>query len=282
MWTHVLQFEFAAELGDEQFCTHEARLKASRYGVIRFMFDRLRLQHRLRTLAFDDFVEVVGDYTNSFALCRHYYYEGGLGPAEPLPADATTLDRQQSDAEVVLSMMLSAVVALAARATVTKELLDRWAAGAANAGLSAIVAPWLEFVTALFVDNTITAKVAMGDQSLPWTWQAVASISVAIDSTTRPAELLTVHHYWTSLLPKTGNGQFVLAEIEHLVTSGWRRLSEQGFLLRTPAVTVPALLRACASASSGWRKISEVLSAACDAVPAAVPNEFRERFRQMK
>jgi hypothetical protein len=236
----------------------------------------------LRNLVFDDFVEVAGNFSDSFALCRIHYKDGSLGPADPLPADAMAPDRQQHDAEGVLSMMLSAVVALAARATVTKELVDRWTAGAANASLSAIVAPWLEFVTALFVDNTMNAKAAMGDQSLPWTWQAVASIRVAIDSATRPAELLTVHHYWTSLLPQTSTGQFVLTEIEHLVTSGWRRLAEQGFLLRAPAITIPALLQACASASSGWRKIGEVLSTACDAVPAAVPIEFRERFQKMK
>jgi tetratricopeptide (TPR) repeat protein len=281
MWTHILQFEFAAELGDEQFRTHEAGLKASRYGVIRYIFDRLRLQHRLRNLAFDDFVEVVGDHTDSFALCRHYYKEGGLGPADPLPADATAPDRQQSDAEVVLSMMLTAIVALAARASVTKERLDQWKADVANAGLSDIVAPWLAFATAVFIDNTIKAEVAMRDQSPPWTWQAVASIRVAIDDTTRPAELMTVHWFWTSVLPNTGTGLYVLAEVEQLVTRGWLRLSELGFLLRAPAVTVPALLQACASASSGWRKIGEVLSAACDAVPAAVPSEFREKFRQM-
>jgi hypothetical protein len=281
MWTHVLQFEFAAELGDEQFRPHEAGLKASRYGVIRFTFDRLRLQRRLRYLAFDDLVEVVGDCTDSFALCRHYYKEGGLGPADPLPAVATMPDRQQSDAEAVLSMMLSAVVALAARATMTKEGLDQWKVGAANAGLSDIVGPWLAFVAALY-DGTIKADAAIRDQSIPWTWQMVASIMVAIDNATRPAELLSVHEYWTSVLPNTATGLYVLAEIEQLVTRGWLRLSERRFLLRAPAVTVPALLQACASASSGWRKIGEVLSAACDAVPAAVPKEFRERFRQLK
>jgi hypothetical protein len=282
MWVHILQFEFVAELGDEQFRTHEARLKASRYGIMRFAFDRLQLQHRLRNLAFDDFMEVVGDWTDSLALCRRYYKEGDLGPADPLPADATAPSRQQADAEAVLNMMLNAVVALAARAMVTKEVLDRWTTGAATAGLSAIVAPWLAFVMALFVETTMDAEVAMWDRSLPWTWQAAASIRIAIDPTKRPAELLTVHHYWATLLPKTGNGLFVLPEIEQLVTSTWRRLAEQGFLLRAPLVTTPVLLQACASTSSGWRKIGEVLIAVCDAVPAAVPNEFRERFQQMK
>jgi hypothetical protein len=57
MWTHVLQFEFAAELGNEQFRAHETRLETLRFGIIRFTFDRLRLQYRLRNLVFDDFVE---------------------------------------------------------------------------------------------------------------------------------------------------------------------------------------------------------------------------------
>src|SRR5690348_10338266 len=91
-------------------------------------------------------------------------------------------------------------------------------------------------------------------------------------------ELLTVHQYWTSVLPNAGTRLYVLDDIECLVTDEWRRLAEQGFLLRAPAVTAPALLQACASPSGGWRKISEVLCAVSDAAPAAVPNEFRERF----
>ena len=160
MWTHILQFEFAAKLGDEQFRAHQNQLKTSRYGIIRFAVDRLRLHRRLSDLAFEDFVEVVGDYTDSFALCRQYYKEGGLGPADPLPSAATTPDRAQSDSEVVLSMMLSAVIALAARAAVTKKELDRWERGAANAGLSDIVAPWLAFVTSLFIDNTASLSAS--------------------------------------------------------------------------------------------------------------------------
>jgi hypothetical protein len=252
------------------------------FPVIRFSFDRLRLQYRLRNLAFADFMEVVGDYTESLALCRHHYKEGGLGPADPLPADVAAPDRQQPDAEVVFITMLNAVFVVASRATLTKELLDQWATGAANAGLSAIVAPWLEFVTALFIGNSISTETAMRDQSLPWTWQAAASIRVAVENSTRPAELLTVHYYWTNVLPSAAAGLYVLAEIEQLVTRGWLRLSEQRFLLRTPAVTVPGLLQACASTSSGWRKIGEVLNAACDVVPATVPKEFRERFRQLR
>jgi hypothetical protein len=281
MWAHILEFEFVAKLGDEQFRAHEAQLKASRYGLIRFTFNKLRLQRRLRGLALDDYAEVVADWTESFVLCRRYYKENGLGPADPLPTDAKMPDRQGLDVELVLGGMLNAVFAVAARGTITKEGLDRWTASAARAGISAIVAPWLAFVAALFLDNTINTEAALHDTSRAWPWQAVASIRVAIDATTQPAELLTIHHYWTKVLPQAAAGLFVLADIEHLVTSAWLRLSENRFLLRTPALTVPVLQEACTSASTGWHKIGEVLTAACDAVPASIPVELREGFRKL-
>jgi hypothetical protein len=282
MWGNLLEFEFAAGLGDEQFNAHEAQLKASRYGLIRFTFYQLRLRRRLQSMMLDDFIEVVGDYAESFALCRLYYKGNGLGPADPLPVDVGAVDRQHLDEEFVLIGMLNAIFILAARGAVTARVLKQWTASAERAGLSAIFAPWLEFVDALFVSNTLNAETSVRDPSLAWHWQAVASIRVAIDDATRPPELLTIHDYWTNVLPKAANGLFVLAEIEHLVTSAWLRQSERRFRLRAPAVTVPTLLKACASASTGWRKIGEVLSAACDVVPATIPSEFRERFRDLK
>jgi hypothetical protein len=84
------------------------------------------------------------------------------------------------------------------------------------------------------------------------------------------------------LLSRAGTDLLVLPDVENLVTSAWLRLSENSFLLRAPAVTVPVLRSACASASTGWRKIGEVLTAACDAVPAPVPVEIRERFRKLR
>jgi hypothetical protein len=282
MWAYVLEFEFVAELGDEQFRAHEAQLKTSRYGPIRFNFDRLRVQHRLRSMTLNDFVEIVGDYAEAFALWQHYYKENSLGPADPLPADIGAVNSQQFNAELVLTGMLNAIFILAARGAVTTEVLEEWTASAERVGLSVILTPWLKFVEALFISNTMNAETIVRDQSLTWPWQAVASVRVAIDSATRPAELLTIHAYWANVLTKVTIGLFVLAEIEHLVTSAWQRLSEQRFLLRLPTVTVPALLQACASASKGWRKIGEVLIAACDAVPATVPSEFQERFRELK
>jgi len=161
-------------------------------------------------------------------------------------------------------------------------VIEQWNVSAASAGLSAVVEPWLVFVAGLFIDNAINAEVAVRDASRIWPYQAVASIRVAIDGATRPAQLLTIHGYWANVLPRAATGLLVLADIENLVTNAWLRLSENSFLLRAPAVTVPILREACASASTGWRKIGAVLTAGCDAVPVSVPVELRERFRKLR
>ena len=178
-----------------------------------------------------------------------------------------------------MSVMLNVVFALAARGTLTKKLVEQWTASAANVGLSPIVEPWLIFVSGLFVDNVIVPEVAVRDTSRAWPYQARR---VATGDAMRPAELLTIHGYWADVLPRAAVGLLVLPDIENLVTSAWLRLSENCFLLRAPAVTVPVLRGACASASTGWRKIGEVLIAACDAVPAPVPVEFRERLHRLR
>jgi hypothetical protein len=282
MWAHLLEFEFVAELGDEQFRRHESRLKHCRYGLFRRSFDRLRLRHRLRTLDLDDFVEVVRDWIVSDALCRQYYCnENPLDPADPLPVDAVTPDRLEVEGKLALSVMLNAVFALAARGTLSRDLIEQWTASSDMAGLSAIVEPWLVFISELFIDNAIRAEVAVHDTSRAWPYQAAASIRVAIDGATRPTELLAIHGYWIDVLSRAGVDVLVLGDIENLVTKAWLRLSENSFLLRAPAATAPALQEACASTSTGWRKIGEVLTAACDAVPASVPVQLRERFRKL-
>ena len=145
MWVQLLEFEFVAGLGDEQFRAHEEHLKASIYGVVRLSFNQLRLQLRLRNAALEDLVEVVGDWAESFTLCRLYYKDGGLEAADPLPADAMAVNRGQLDIELILCGMLNGIFVRAAREGVTEQILALWTASAARAGLSAALAPWLIF-----------------------------------------------------------------------------------------------------------------------------------------
>jgi tetratricopeptide (TPR) repeat protein len=281
MWVHLLEFEFFASCGDSLFLEHEVRLSASPYGLIRFSFDRLRMRYRLRNLAFHDFVEVVGHYAETLALCRRYYYEGGLQFSEPLPTDAAASSVPDMDTEFVLVGMLNAVIALSARGSVTRELTDRWRANVALVGQYPVVKSWLDFVDALFVDQTLDARAEMRDASRPWPFQGAASVRYSIDDAPSPAGLLTAHDYWTTVIPKSDCQAFVMPDIELMVTRAWISMSDQPFLLRAPSTTVPALRQACSGPSRGWRKVGEVLMAACNAVSGSVPGDMRDKIQKL-
>jgi hypothetical protein len=185
------------------------------------------------------------------------------------------------DTEFVLVGMLSALFALAARGSMTRDTLDWWRAGAVSAGLSSSLGPWLDLVDALFVSHTLNAESAMRDTSLPWPFQAAASIRYAIDEQASPAGLLTTHDYWANAIPKSDSQTFALPDVELIVARAWLSMADRPFLLRAPASTVPALRRACSGSSTGWRKIGEILMAASDAVPSRVPPDMRERFQKL-
>lgn len=281
MWVHLLEFEFFANVGDRQFLKHEARLSASRYGLVRFSFDRLRVRHRVRNLAFHDFVEVVEHYAETLALCRRYYHEGALQVADPLPADAAASAAQGPDVEFVLVGMLNAVFALAARGAITRELIDQWRASATLGGPSTVLESWLDFVDALFVSQRLNASAEMRDASRAWQLQAAASIRYSIDDGASPAGLLTTHDYWANVIPRSDCQTFALSDIEILVMRGWISICDRPMLLRAPATTVPALRQACSGPSRGWRKIGEVLTAACNAVSGSIPEDMRERIQKL-
>jgi hypothetical protein len=62
----------------------------------------------------------------------------------------------------------------------------------------------------------------------------------------------------------------------------WLKIAAQGFRLRNPAVTVPALRAACANVLTPWPKIGTILLAAADAMPASVPAEMIASFRKLQ
>jgi hypothetical protein len=281
MWAYLTEFEIAADVGDDVFRKTEARLVGSPYGLVRVSFDFTRVRQRVKYLLLDDLVEVAVALAEATEICRRYYRDGGLGRADPLPADATMPATNELSADFVLAVLVSGMFALAARGKVTAELIERWRAAGRQLSLVSAVTDWIDLAESLFVTHTIDAQVIMYNRSLRWDEQVLATLLVATDDAAGPSELLTAHVCWANTLPQLGTTFCPTDDIERIVTSGWLRLCERPFLLRTPVLSVPELKRACASAAHGWRKVGEILSAGLQAVPAAVPESMRETVRRL-
>lgn len=271
-----------AGLGDAVFRRCEPELTKTPYMLIRMSFGTVRLRQRLNTLTLGDLVEVAADWAEALELCRIYFGPSGLDGAEPLPADAPPFDRSRLNGELILTVMVNAVFALAARRPITAGDIDIWRHDAARAGVETQLAPWLDFAAKVLVDRSINGAVVMRSAGIDWTWGLVATLQVANDPNVSPTELMTVHAHWIRAFQQMQSGLFVLADVEALVSRAWLDIAEQGFRLRNPSVTVPALKAACAATLAPWPKIGGILLAAADAVSASVPLEMIDAFRRLQ
>jgi hypothetical protein len=254
-------------------------LVSSPFGLVRANFGFFRVKHRLAHLLLDDLVEVGVSLAGATEIYRRYYQAGQLGGADPLPSDAAMPTVTELSTDTILSVLMCGMFAAAARASVTAELLEKWRSSAAGMGLSPKLVAWIDLAQSLFIAGSVDGQTAMRDASLGWEGQVLATLRVATDDATRPAELLTAHVCWVNTLRNIGKSFLPADDIEHLVTVSWQRLSECTFLLRMPSTTVLDLKRACASLEHGWRKIGEVLAAAQYVVPGTVPQTMRDAIR---
>lgn len=280
LWLHLAEFEVEADLGSAVFRRCEAELSTTPYALFRVSFGVVRIRQRLRSLALDDLVDVAAEWAEGLELARTHFGRGGLNAVDQLPADTPLFDRAQLNGELIGTVLVNAIFALAARRPMSPRDIAAWREGAARAGVAAQVTPWLDFTEKVLVHRSINGAIAMRS-GLDWTFGLVATLQVATDPTVTPTDLMTVHGYWVGAFEKARSGIFVVEDIEALVSRTWLHMADQAFRLRNPRVTVPPLKAACASTARPWPKIGGILIAAADAVPASVPREMVAAFRRL-
>lgn len=281
LWLHLAEFEVGADLGDAVFRQCEAKLSTTPYVPFRVWFGVVRIRQRLRSLAFDDLVDVAADWAEALELARIHFGAGGRDAVDQLPADAPPVDRSQLNVDLIRTALVNAVFALAARRPLTATDIEAWRDGATRSGVSMQIEPWLDFTSKVLVDRSINGAIAMRSAGTDWTVGLVATIQVATDPAVSPTDLMTVHAYWINTFEQARSGIFVATDVEALVSRAWLRMADQAFRLRNPAVTVPPLKSACTSTSMPWPKIGSILLAAVDAIPASVPAEMVAAFRRL-
>jgi hypothetical protein len=84
-------------------------------------------------------------------------------------------------------------------------------------GLSPELVDWIDLAQSLFIAGWVDGQTAMRDASLGWEGQVLATLRVATDDATRPAELLAAHICWVNTLRNIGKSFLPADDIEHLV-----------------------------------------------------------------
>ena len=155
LWLHLAEFEVEADLGDAAFRRCEAELTTTPYVVFRVSFGVVRIRQRLRTLALDDLVDVAADWAEALELARTHLGPRELDAVDQLPAGTPPVDRSLLNIELIRTVLINAVFALAARRPLTATDIEAWRHGATRSGVATQLKPWLDFTSKVLVDRHV-------------------------------------------------------------------------------------------------------------------------------
>ena len=163
-----------------------------------------------------------------------------------------------------------------------QQALEQWRTGSFSSEVTRAIAPFLDCASRIMkMSNRETLQV-MFDRSGGWLNQTFAALNLVIDDQTEINALFLAQ---TLLFPHVRArffGNEACDSMAKTVSSQWQNVTRLPALLRTPAVTVPAILRACHSSLRSERKIADIFLAAAGAITMAIPPQTLQEWRKLR
>lgn len=271
-WLHLARVEYKYNAGDSIFRRFEEESNKLSITAVKFQVEHLRLLYSLRKF----------DLTSLVHNCAVFagIMKAGPSASESAPAPLSF------DTHLLISLLFAALVKLVNLGRYDDAPVKQWRADAKSYNaLDSLLETWFDFVewgTKAGEDEilNIMKDPKQGSEARP-----VAALIVSARDYLVPEDrfvansiILNAAHVYSSLW-----GQEIESAIEELIVNGWlNTIKEQRFALSSPAVSVPAISKACQDASTkGLRKAFRVLLAAQDSVRNRLPEDLIMKFKHV-
>lgn len=281
-WMHLVTLEMQAGEGVSIYSALRSRLTNSAYAGVRMQMADLEARRGFKCADLRDIVKNVTALLRALAVLRKAH-DVDAKMWEPDRSDLATAQPDAAIFEETLRMYCGvALFVLAARGSISADLIRHWKQTAVDERLDPNVVKWFDFLIDLCESGLPNAKAVMGDNQRTGIDHAIAGIFVATNDGSTPDEVLAAH-----LTCITGIAMAVpkklMPFLEHdmsaVMERDWRRLAVRRFQLRSPATTAPAILAACDQSTSGWPKCAAIILAAQPATRWKLPENLVNALR---
>ena len=261
-----VDFEEACELGDTLFVRYADRGTGSALASVRIGFLERAFRWRLEKVEADGLLEGIIELARCLAITREQMSRAAGKPEEVIVSDKEP-ELSSAEFELVRVYMLMGMFSFVAHGKVTDGLVSSWRNEAERLNVKQGLEDWFDLVEGLFVTGRIDAEECTKIRDGSWIDQCLASLCWANGEEIDPSSLIGCHGLWLSYFERMRKHNVVADDVAELVSQSWGRCADRLLLLRSPRVTVPALLSAIAAPVDGWEKVTLILEAALDAVP---------------
>jgi hypothetical protein len=270
VWYHLAEIEYANMAGDTAFTRFEKA--ASKTPLQQAAVAKLRLGHMLRGQAVQaSLVTELADFDTKLSA-----FGEAFGRTSP---------DWQSYSEMVQPFLLaSLVVACSTGKYPTSSVIKEWGDSARRLKLaSPTLENWLEGLEAWSQADESELALAMKNTEEKTETRILASLLLTAGEDTNPENLF----YANVALLTTPNIFGVWSNdiemfLAKLICEGWlRAVKDQRFALRSPNLTVPAIVGACDSDAEGFRKAAKVVVAARSAIQTKLDDSLLTKLTDM-
>jgi hypothetical protein len=269
-----VQFEHHSRLGSEILGRYAERLLDSPFGLVRLVAADIAFRQAVQGLHVDGLMTAVINEAASLRLANQFYRVGGLAATMPLPEGAKpTLGPEYH--ELLRTFLFFALGALVARGQTQSAPLKRWREEAEQRGVGPAIRYLVMIFEQLFISEELDPWEATKHPKGAWRNQDVAALRLSTLDETDPTQMIQCHGLCAHHFGRLPNRDAIAADVMHLVTQSWSRLTARAFVLSNPRKCLPPLQAALDSPFEGWAEIKSILVAALDCV--AMPSDHPAR-----
>ncbi len=274
------------------FKREERRLTTSSFAIVRSETYRLDMRKDFRRCDFRRFPEKVARLIRAYSAPIERYLkmkkdEGSQHQEEPDVSEIFVESREGEEPDLQVGMSIDALVGalLCVRLQASgKEgvLLEEW-----EQASGALMSLWPDLPAMLSLIresrewSAVEAKRILHVYDQDRDRRMLATLVVGTSSGSDADALFYAHVLLFDALSQGLIKEEIAGCLADTLERQWRRLAGSPALLRTPRLSVPAILEACDSSAKGHRKTARILIAAELAVKMNPPKEMIKRFRDL-
>lgn len=286
MWYFLARNEYKTNSGETIFRRFDEETSKYDLPLAKLHLEELRLKHSLRKLKLETLVQEFAIYADS--LRANEKHKETVDPNMGDRALETLTDRPVPQSELTLVLMYLLYLALIRftdQGDYRRAPLAHWKIDAVRHGLlNDTLADWFAYVERCVNAGEAELISLLRDVFASTETRRVPALFLSSKESLDPEDRLYANIF---LVLNVDFYSFWREDVDDkvlsLVLKGWRAVSEhQRFALRSPNITVPAILRVCdETASQGLIKAARIILAAYNAVQLSIPADVLDRLKRV-
>lgn len=257
----------------------QTKLAQSPLLPVRFLIKQTEIERAFRLGKIEGLPALAENLEHEFALGAHFARTVTTGQSSPPPTPARGW---QPNSDVAGDRLFSAALVVACARSTADKVVKAWRDAPTAKKWGSAFAAWLDHVEEVLAIPLPDAAARLRDpEHLSASDGLLFAARIASDRDAAPADSLRSE---VQLVLGLAPGFWRVATghtLAELCEQAWRRHTANTALLRSPRLTVPAILEACTKPRLGSAKAAAIVLAASEATGPRISPEMRESLQKL-